>query len=114
MPEQESPPDPIHVQITGDRAQAWELLHRLATDEAFYHHVKEHPEELFGEQGIGVPGNLLPEGPVDLPTRSQIQDFLDQIDDPFADSAQSPVGMTGVYMLAIAWAGPAPPGPPSG
>ena len=112
LSQSEPSPEPIHLQITGDRAHAWELLHRLATDEAFYHHVKENPQELFGEQGCGVPGQLVPEAPIDLPPRSQIQDFLDQIDDPFVESARPPVGMASVYMLAIAWGGPAPPGPP--
>lgn len=108
----EPPPDPIEVEITGDRGRAWEILHNLATDPAYYEWVKENPQELFGEQGVGVPGHLVPDAPIELPSPEEIQAFLDKIDDPFEDSAHPPVGMASVYMLAIAWGGPPPPAPP--
>jgi hypothetical protein len=104
--------EPITIEIPTDRAKAWEFLHRLATDEDFYREVKKNPALLFGsEQGIGMPPNLIPEQEIDLPPRWQIQDLLDRADDPFAPGAKPPIGFA-VYMMSIAWGGPAPRSPP--
>ena len=106
--------EPITVQIPTDRAKAWEFLHKLATDEAFYREVEENPGLLLAEQGLVV-GNLAPPECIKLPPRWQIEDLLSRADDPFKDGAKPPLGFA-VYMMAIAWAGPAPPDgrPPAG
>ena len=107
----------VDVRLRASPQEARAFLSRLATDDAFRLEVEQNPAVL--EQfGLAVPQHLVPEKIV-LPPRWMIEDLLSRIDDPFAPGGgRAPVGFM-IYVMVVAWAGPAPAsqdaaGPPGG